>query len=63
MISSASYTGNSRWRHEVVRQMRILVEKFPDGYQGTEVMKGEQLQAEPGVKEPLRDSARDSVLD
>lgn len=35
-VSSALYPGNLRFRRLVVEDMRILVEKYPDGYEGWE---------------------------
>ena len=42
-LSSALYPGNLRFRKIIKENMRILVEKYPNGYEGTESRKGSGL--------------------
>lgn len=39
-LSSALYPGNLRFRNIIMEKMRFLVEKFPNGYEGTHGRKG-----------------------
>ena len=43
-LSSALYPGNLRFRNIIMDDMRLLVDKFPNGYEGTHMRKGSEPQ-------------------
>lgn len=59
--SSAVYPGNVRFRNEVREEMRQLVEKYPDGYEGYAKEHGLNLNAgtEAGISKNMEPGGRE----
>ncbi|SLM39144.1 Protein kinase-like domain [Lasallia pustulata] len=55
MCSSALYPGNLRFRRIIIEEMRALVEKFPDGYEGWEKEKDIHLNINEIRSNPAKD--------